>query len=198
MTRRSGWVLGVLLALGLAAVAFFAARPDRSTEVTTVRRGGFHLVVDLSQRRLHVMDGDQELQSYPVAVGRPSYPTPTGSFAIRHITWNPSWVPPDARWARHRHPEPPGAEANPMGNVKMFFLGGGYYIHGTRDYDSLGEPESHGCIRMANGSAVDLAAQVMAHGGKRMPESWFEGVLDHFRTEREVNLSNPIPVIIHG
>ena len=197
MRRWSGWVFGLLVA-ALAVAAFFVARPRAPVAVAAANQGGFKLVVDLSERRLHVMQGGEEVQSYPVAVGRPSYPTPTGSFAIRHITWNPSWVPPDRKWARNREPEPPGALANPMGNVKMFFLGGGYYIHGTRDYDSLGEPESHGCIRMANGAAVDLAQQVMKHGGNPKSESWFEGVLDHFRTERQVDLSSPVPVIIHG
>ncbi len=198
MKGRSRWVYGLLVAAALVVTAFFVARPRSPVMVATAQQDDFVLVVDLSERRLHVMENGQEVQSFPVAVGRPSYPTPTGSFRIRHITWNPSWVPPDSKWARHRTAKAPGQSGNPMGNVKMFFSDGGFYIHGTREYDSLGEPESHGCVRMANGAAVQLAQEVMAHGGKPMPESWYESVLDHFRTERQVYLSHPVPVIIRG
>ena len=199
MTRRSGWVFGLLVAVALAVTAFFVGRRDSGVALATARQGdGFQLIVDLSDRRLHVIENGQEVQSFPVAVGRPSYPTPRGRFAIRHITWNPSWVPPDSKWARHKSAKAPGQKGNPMGNVKMFFSDGGFYIHGTREYDSLGEPESHGCVRMANGAAVQLAQEVMAHGGKPKPESWFQSVLDHFRTERQVYLSHPVPVIIRG
>ncbi len=199
MTRRSGWVFGLLFVAALAVAAFMAVRPGDSRVPAITQQGDdFQLVVDLGDRRLHVLENGQEVQSFPVAVGKRSYPTPTGRFYIRHITWNPSWVPPDSKWARHRTPKAPGARGNPMGNVKMFFSDGGYYIHGTREYDSLGEPESHGCVRMANGAAVELAQEVMAHGGKPMPESWFQSVLDHFRTERQVYLSHPVPVIIRG
>lgn len=199
MTCRSGWVFGLLLALGLAVTAFFVAGPKNGQPRAVVAQDdGFQLVVSLSDRRLYVMQNGQEVQSFPVAVGRPSYPTPRGTFRIRHITWNPSWVPPDSKWARNRTAKAPGQKGNPMGNVKMFFSDGGFYIHGTREYDSLGEPESHGCVRMANGAAVQLAQEVMAHGGKPMPESWFQSVLDHFRTERQVYLSRPVPVIIRG
>jgi hypothetical protein len=51
---------------------------------------------------------------------------------------------------------------------------------------------------MGNPSAIDLAQEVMAHGGKPKPASWFRRVLDHFRDTREVYLSDPVPVIVRG
>ncbi len=46
-----------------------------------------------------------------------------------------------------------------MGRVKMFF-GDLYYIHGTPEVEQLGEPASHGCVRMANANAVRVARLV--------------------------------------
>ena len=35
-----------------------------------------------------------------VQVTQPGNATPTGSFTIDRVIWNPGWVPPDAKWAR--------------------------------------------------------------------------------------------------
>ncbi len=197
MGSKLGWMLAFVVVVALSAAAL-VLRPfaEPATPALTAQAGGYALVVDRSERRLYVYENGQAVRSFPVAVGSREHPTPTGTFYIRHITWNPSWVPPDAKWARHKTRKGPGQLDNPMGNVKMFFLGGGYYIHGTREYDSLGEPDSHGCVRMANGEAIGLAEDLMAQGGKNVPPSWFDRVLDHVRNTREVYLSHPIPVTI--
>ena len=36
------------------------------------------------------------------------------------------------------------------------------YIHGTPDYEPVGAPRSHGCIRMRNRDVIDLASRVRA------------------------------------
>lgn len=36
------------------------------------------------------------------------------------------------------------------------------YVHGTNHEDSLGQPASHGCVRMANADVIDLFARVEA------------------------------------
>ncbi len=197
MKRRFVWVSSLVAATALAAAAYVLQSPVPDSAAPVLQSGGdMSLVVDRSQRRLYMYENGQLVRSFPVAVGSSNHPTPTGSFWIRHITWNPSWVPPDSKWARHKTYKAPGRLDNPMGNVKMFFLGGGYYIHGTREYDSLGEPDSHGCVRMANGEAIGLAEEAMAHGGKNLPPSWFDRILDHVHDTHEVYLSRPIPVTI--
>jgi lipoprotein-anchoring transpeptidase ErfK/SrfK len=152
--------------------------------------------VDLSARTLTVLRDGAAIHRYPVAVGQPKHPTPTGDFSIRHVVWNPKWVPPDAGWAKGKKPRAPGDPDNPMGRVKLFFKEPDLYIHGTRDLDSLGEAESHGCVRMRNVDVIEVAKLVMAAGGKPQDPSWFHRVLDHFTSTREVYLSNPVPVEI--
>jgi L,D-transpeptidase ErfK/SrfK len=128
-------------------------------------QGSMRLRVDLSERRLYVIEGGKVVKSYPVAVGRRSHPTPTGRFRTGRIVWNPGWVPPNSRWARGMRPRAPGDPRNPMQGVKIYFREPAYYIHGTNDPASIGRAVSHGCIRMTPGDARALARRIQRHGG---------------------------------
>ena len=81
-----GIVAAALGMTGIAAPADF--------QVTSAQRGG-RLVADLSDKILYLYDGSDEPQMFDISNGRDSYPTPTGNFKIRKLTWNPSWTPPD-------------------------------------------------------------------------------------------------------
>lgn len=156
------------------------------------------LDVDLSRRTLSVIENGEVTQTYSVAIGKPSYPTPKGSFTIHRIIWNPKWVPPDSPWAKNKKTTPPGDPKNPMGSVKIFFSEPDYYIHGTKLTDSLGEAESHGCLRMRNAEVVELARKVMAAGGKPVSSGWVHRLINRLRSTREVRLSDGVPVTIHS
>ena len=118
------------------------------------------LEVSLSRRELVVIERGEIMLTYSIAVGRPNHPTPTGSFRTGDIVWNPGWKPPDVAWARDLEYQPPGAAANPMQGVKIYFRAPDYFIHGTNDPDSMGEAASHGCIRMPGSKARELFKQV--------------------------------------
>ncbi|HEX8905176.1 MAG TPA: L,D-transpeptidase, partial [Longimicrobiaceae bacterium] len=188
------------LAAALLAVSVLGAgAPAPAAEDRTASRdAAFYLSVDLSARTLAVVKNGETVGSYPVAIGAPGHRTPTGEYHIRHMVWNPRWVPPDARWARGKRPRAPGDPRNPMGRVKMFFREPDLYVHGTRETDSLGEAESHGCIRMANGAVIEVARTVMENGGEPRSASWFRRVIDRFTDTRQVYLSRPVLIRIHG
>jgi lipoprotein-anchoring transpeptidase ErfK/SrfK len=155
------------------------------------------LRVDLSDRRLEaVVDGDV-VETFDVSVGKDRNPTPEGDFAIRKVIWNPSWTPPDEKWARGKTEKAPGDPDNPMKRVKMFFKEPDYYIHGTGDEESLGKAESHGCIRMHPEDVTRLAQLVMEHGGKPMPEPWYRRLF-RSRATKVVYLAAPVAVEIRG
>jgi len=158
--------------------------------------GDVRIVVDLSDRQLHVMRGEEVVRSYTVAVGKPEHPTPKGSFSARRLVWNPSWVPPDAKWARGKRARAPGDPKNPMGRVKIFFKEPDYYIHGTHQEDSLGQAESHGCVRMRNDDVVDLAKTVMDAGGAAREPVWYRQVLNRVTRTQEVRLTKPVPITV--
>ena len=194
MTRhaRASILLGtLLLAAGAVTVGARAEPAESAFSDPPVR-----VVADLSTRRLSILQGDDVVESYPVAIGKGSKPTPTGSYTIRRIVWNPAWVPPDSKWAKGKKPQPPGSKDNPMKLVKIFFKEPDYYIHGTSAVETLGEEASHGCLRMDPDDAYAVARFLMEHGGEPRDESWFWRVL-HFRSEtRTVYLDNSIPMTV--
>ena len=155
------------------------------------------LEVDLGAKELRAMVGDDEVARYDVAVGTKSDPTPTGTFAIKKIIWNPSWVPPNEKWAKGKAPTPPGHPKNPMKRVKMFFKQPDYYIHGTGDEDSIGTEASHGCISMTPEDVTSLARLVMDYGGKPQPEPWYRRILRR-KSTAVVILSQPVGIEIRG
>lgn len=182
----------------LCVMGFFV--PGRRAPANAIddSAASLKLVVDLSDRQIAVVKDGETIETYPVAIGKPSYPTPKGSFSIRRIIWNPRWVPPDSPWAKKKKATPPGHPDNPMGKVKIFFSEPDYYIHGTRNTDSLGQAESHGCLRMRNGDVVALAQQVMAAGGKPVEASWVRRLVNRVRSTREVRLSTPVPLTVRA
>jgi lipoprotein-anchoring transpeptidase ErfK/SrfK len=150
-------VLGVCI-LALSAVPTFYALVGRDA-------GALELSVDLSKRRLYVHEAGELVETYRVAVGRASNPTPTGTFRTGRIEWNPRWVPPPREWARKLKPRAPGDPRNPMQGVKIYFREPWYYIHGTNDPGSIGTAASRGCLRMRSGDAKELARLIQRSGG---------------------------------
>ena len=171
----------------VTSVLFFAS--------TAPATANLRVEVNLSTRVLTAYAGEEAVKTYSVAVGTNADPTPTGSFQIRKLVWNPSWVPPNEKWARGKQAKKPGEPDNPMQAVKIFFKEPDYYIHGTPDTASVGSARSHGCVRMTPGEVTELAKLVMDHGGKPMPEPWYRRIFRR-RSTSVVQLSNPIPIRI--
>ncbi|MGH9563894.1 MAG: L,D-transpeptidase [Terracidiphilus sp.] len=99
------------------------------------------IVVSLEDRKLALVEDGKVVKVYPVAVGKPSTPSPVGSFTIRRRVMNPTYSH-DGRIV------PPGPH-NPVGTRWMGLSVPGYGIHGTNEPNSIGKAASHGCIRMA-------------------------------------------------
>lgn len=120
--------------------------PDVTTQET-------RLVLKLKQRRLYVYQGQQLKASYPVAVGRSGWETPTGQFRVMGMVQNPGWTNPFTRKVM-----PPGPD-NPLGDRWIAFWTDGRNsigFHGTPDRDSVGQAASHGCVRMLNEDIREL------------------------------------------
>jgi lipoprotein-anchoring transpeptidase ErfK/SrfK len=149
--------------------------------------------VDLSTRKLVVKSDGKVVGTYDVTVGKAGHETPTGSYKLSKVVWNPSWTPPDSKWADTAEAKEPGERGNPMGRVKIFFEDQ-LYIHGTAESESLGEPASHGCIRMSNAAAMRLARLVMEHGGAGKSEEWYASVKAKPNEAFEVTIPTP-PVL---
>ena len=117
------------------------------------------IVIDRSERKLYLYDGDTLLRTYSVAVGQPRYPTPTGTFRIMSKVYDPAWTPPPSPWADGLEPVPPGP-GNPLGTRWMGLSAPHVGIHGTYQGWSIGTAASHGCIRMHIRDVEDLFERV--------------------------------------
>jgi len=92
--------------------------------------GNIEILVDTDYLSLTVLVDNRPFQSFPVGLGKPSTPTPVGSWkVIDKGKWSGGF---GTRW---------------MGLNIPF---GRYGIHGTNKPWSIGRLESHGCIRMYN------------------------------------------------
>lgn len=99
----------------------------------------YRIIVDLSDRKLYLLDGNTVVRQFPVGIGRMLSRTPTGEFTVVN------------------------KQANPGGPYGAFWLGLSkphYGIHGTNDPSSIGREVSRGCIRMYNRDVLALAGLV--------------------------------------
>lgn len=116
-----------------------------------------HLVIRLSDRRVYVYEGENLQTSYPIAVGKQGWETPTGNYEVLNMQQNPAWEHP---WTGEVIPPGPN---NPLGLRWIgFWTDGENFIgfHGTPNEASVGQAASHGCIRMYNQDILALYALV--------------------------------------
>jgi lipoprotein-anchoring transpeptidase ErfK/SrfK len=187
----------VLIATVVGAERLEAATGNSATATPRVP-ARLHLVADLSERKLRVLRGNRTAAVYRIAIGEPEHPTPTGTFRIARIVWNPQWNPPPEQQANGKTPQPAGARANPMRLVKIFFREPDYYIHGTNDPASIGDALSHGCVRMEPNVAYRLARTLMRYGGAPRSTRWFRHVLRVRSATRTIRLRRPVAMEIIG
>jgi len=124
------------------------------------------LVINLPELRMYHFKNDAYDRRYALAVGKPSWPTPTGNYKICEKRKNPTWnVPPsiqeemDERGQEVVTKVPPGPK-NPLGKYFMATTASGVGIHATNRPWSVGYYVSHGCIRMLPNEIEQLFPQV--------------------------------------
>ena len=100
------------------------------------------IVINIASRSLALYQGNEKIRLYPLGLGKPHTPTPTGYYKIRSKDVNPTWTDPSDTSIVI-----PSGENNPLG-YRWMHLFGHYGIHGTNRPDSIGHYVSNGCIRM--------------------------------------------------
>ena len=119
-------------------------------------QGTITIEIRLREKRLYVYRAQHLYNSYPIAIGKPSTPSPVGSWAIVNKKILDGRQVYGTRW---------------MGLSKP-----NYGIHGTNNPNSIGKAVSLGCIRMHNqdietifplvalGTSVDILATAQGSG----------------------------------
>jgi len=137
---RHGFRVLVMRCIAVAAIAALLA-------LSAPVQAGVVIAISKSQQQMTVSVDGQPTYHWTVSTGRPGYDTPIGGFgAIRMERVYFSKKYDDA----------------PMPNAVFFY--GGYAIHGTFEESRLGNPVSHGCVRLARANAETLFALVRERG----------------------------------
>jgi lipoprotein-anchoring transpeptidase ErfK/SrfK len=124
-----------------------------------------HVEVDKSAKLLRAFDKDgQQIAVYPASIGSAEKPAPDGTHKVTNIARNPTYkYNPKYAFKEVKSKRPfkikPGPN-NPVGTVWINLTGEGYGIHGTPEPFHVSKTASHGCIRLTNWDANDLAAMV--------------------------------------
>jgi hypothetical protein len=137
---RSGPFLSASLAA--AALAMACAAPAKAAIIVNIDKN--------AQRMIVAVDGETRYV-WPVSTGRAGYDTPNGTYKVNRMD------------ADHLSQEWDNA---PMPHT-MFFDMHGHAIHGFLDVKHLGQPASHGCVRLSPDNAATLFAMVEAQGMKQ-------------------------------
>ncbi len=151
--RLSKWAVAVSAAMvmGVQAMGQEASAPAVTTPAVTVQVKRT-IVVSLEDRKLALVEDGQVKKVYTVAVGKPSTPSPVGTFAIQRRVKNPVY--------QHEGKVVQPGAGNPVGTRWMGLSVKGYGIHGTNEPKSIGKAASHGCIRMARKDLEEMYEMV--------------------------------------
>jgi lipoprotein-anchoring transpeptidase ErfK/SrfK len=148
-------VLVAAQALGQGAAETATLQTVESRQASAAAPVKRVIVVSLEDRKLALVEDGQVKKVYTVAVGKPSTPSPVGTFHIERRVANPTY--------RHNGKTVLPGPGNPVGTRWMGLSKQGYGIHGTNEPKSIGKAASHGCIRMAK-SDLEEFYELVAEG----------------------------------
>jgi L,D-transpeptidase ErfK/SrfK len=124
------------------------------------------LVINLPELMLYYFRDGVYQHRYSLAVGKRTWPTPTGDYAIQNKTRNPTWVVPPsiqeemAEQGREVLEKVPPGPKNPLGAYWLGTSAPGVGLHATNIPWSVGHFVSHGCMRMLPDDIAELYPQV--------------------------------------
>ena len=119
----------------LAAAESEVTMADTPKKRATANIARPNILITKSVRRLTLFSGNSPIRQFPIAIGKPSTPTPSGNYAVATKVVNPGGV---------------------LGSRWMGLNYDTYGIHGTNRPWLIGQMVSNGCIRMHNANAEDI------------------------------------------
>jgi lipoprotein-anchoring transpeptidase ErfK/SrfK len=136
-----------------------AQAPAPVTAAATTNR---EIVLELRKRTISLMEGGKVLGKWPVAIGDPSTPTPTGRYSIRNKVVNPQY-----QSTKTGKNNPTIGPNGPLGDRWLGFHATArdqFGIHGTPPAWAWsvqqGAAVTHGCVRMLGSHVRALFDQV--------------------------------------
>ncbi|WP_269931505.1 L,D-transpeptidase family protein [Aminobacter sp. HY435] len=120
------------------------------------------IIADKGQKQVRAYDEAGKLvAAYPATIGSSDTPSPTGIHAVSRVALDPNYTyNPKLNFKQGENDKvltiPPGPNG-PVGSVWIALDKPTYGIHGTPDPSKIGKTESHGCVRLTNWDARELA-----------------------------------------
>lgn len=130
-----------------------------------VKSDGMSVRVSRSAGAVEAVDGKGKVVArYPATTGSKHDPLPLGEWKINGVARNPTYnYNPDLFWdaeADEKKVKLAAGPNSPVGAVWIDLSKPHYGIHGTPMPSTIGKTSSHGCIRLTNWDALELAKLV--------------------------------------
>ena len=119
--------------------------------------------VDKAESTVRAFAADGKIvATYPATVGSSTFPSPDGTMEVTAVAANPTYhFNPEGRdWGPDKKLTIAAGPNNPVGGTWIDLSKPGYGIHGTPDPKLIGKTSSHGCVRLTNWDAEELAKAV--------------------------------------
>jgi lipoprotein-anchoring transpeptidase ErfK/SrfK len=135
------------------------------TRPPLVKTAGMSIRVSKRRTTVEAIDAaGAVIASYPATIGSVHDPLPIGKWKINGVQRDPTFhYNPDLFWdaeAGDKKVKLPAGPNNPVGVVWIDLSKPHYGIHGTPEPSAIGKTTSHGCIRLTNWDASELATIV--------------------------------------
>lgn len=123
------------------------------------------IVADKGRKQVRAYGRDGNLvAAYPATIGSADTPSPTGTHMVSRVAFDPEYTyNPNLNFKQGNNDKvltiPPGPNG-PVGSIWIALDKPTYGIHGTPDPSKIGKTESHGCVRLTNWDAQELAKLV--------------------------------------
>jgi uncharacterized protein (TIGR02246 family) len=121
---------------------------DAGRSVPGFKKVALLVNIDKSKQIMTVSLDGVETYEWPVSTGKAGYTTPSGTYTATSM--NEIWY--SKQWDNAPMPH------------SIFFMKDGHAIHGTLDAKNLGQPVSHGCVRISPENAATLYTLVGENG----------------------------------
>ena len=119
------------------------------------------IFVDKGKSQVFGYDGKgRVIIAVPATIGSRELPSPSGTYKVKGVAWNPIYYYNPKNFVQGDNHDklrlPPGPN-NPVGSVFIALTKPTYGLHGTPDPSAIDKTASHGCVRMTNWDATELA-----------------------------------------
>lgn len=127
---------------------------------------GHGLLINVAQRLVFDFDLGALRAAYPIAVGKPDWPTPLGSFVVDNLQKDKPWIVPKSiqdEMLLEGKPVLTRVEPGPDNPLGRYWIGlsiPAIGLHGTNAPTSINDYRSHGCMRLHPDDIAALYARL--------------------------------------